>query len=70
MKMHDHFVHIDLGARELQIFRVLSDGQKELYTAITLPESSGWTEKFESFAKQLGENLLLDSPVARKLLDL
>jgi len=70
MKTYDHLVHFDEEARELRIYRVAADGKRTLYTSVVLPQSSGWTASLEAFAKQLGENLLLDSPTARKLLEL
>jgi hypothetical protein len=70
MKNFDHVVRIDEASRELTILRRSQDGTETLFTSVSLPSSSGWDAEFEDFAKQLGENILLDSPVARKMLGL
>lgn len=70
MNSYDHVLHIDAATREVQIYRLDSNGERSLYTSVKLPESRGWTPELESFARQLGENILLDSPAARKLLNL
>jgi hypothetical protein len=71
MRPYDHLVQIDEDTRELKIWRVDADGTRTFYTSTELPHSSGWKDdRLEVFAKQLGENLLMDSPVARKLLKL
>jgi hypothetical protein len=70
MKTYDHLVHFDEGTGKVLIFRIDIDGQKTLYSSVSLPASNGWNASLESFAKQLGENLLLDSPIARKALNL
>jgi hypothetical protein len=70
MNTYDHLLHIDEGTRELHIYRVDDAGSKSFYTSIPLPQSLGWNSDLESFAKRLGENLLVDSPTARKLLGL
>ena len=70
MNSYDHVVHIDPDARELRLYRLDAGGERSLFTTIKLPDTRGWTAELESFAKRLGENLLLDSPAARKLLGL
>ena len=70
MNSYDHVLHIDEASRELQIYRLDADGRRSLFTSVKLPASRGWTAEFEAFAKQLGENLLLDSLAARDLLGL
>lgn len=71
MRPYDHLVHIDEDTRELKIYRVDTDGTRTFYTSTVLPESSGWKDdRLEAFAKQLGEALLVDSPVGRRLLKL
>lgn len=71
MRAYDHIVKIDEDARELKIYRLDADGTRTFYTSTKLPDSSGWKDdRLGVFAKQLGENLLLDSPIARKLLNL
>lgn len=70
MKNFDHVIKIDTSTKELAILRRDDAGVETLYTKVALPNSSGWDEVFEAFAKQLGENILLDSPAARQLLKL
>lgn len=71
MRPYDHVVQIDESTRELKIYRLDTDGTRTFFTSTELPKSSGWEDgRLEVFAKQLGENLLMDSPVARKLLEL
>lgn len=65
---YDHLVCVDEHARELVIFRLSENGRKTLLTRATLPETFGWSEELKGLAKELGENLLIDSPSARKLL--
>jgi hypothetical protein len=66
---YDHLIHVDEEHRELQIFRVSSSGVKTLYTSLSLGSGQD-QEAVRQLAAILGENLLLDSPVARKLLEL
>jgi hypothetical protein len=70
MSDHNHLVCIDEDARKLVIFRVSPDGRKTLLTEIALPNVSGWSAELEALAKTLGENLLMDSPAARKFLEI
>lgn len=51
------------------IYRVLENGVDELFTEteLTLIGTDVDWGVFEEFAKQLGENILMDSPAARKL---
>lgn len=70
---YSHMIEIDEGRRRLVIFRIYDDGgRKELYTYVDLPDISFEKdkEKFHDFARILGENLLVDSPIARKLFNL
>ncbi len=67
MSTYSHLVIFDEEAREMLIFRVDKSGGKTLYTKAPLPACSGWTEDLEMFARSLGENILLDSPGARRL---
>lgn len=48
---------------------MMSMKEKELYTYIDLPDISfeADKDKFYDFAQLLGENLLIDSPSARKI---
>lgn len=70
MQDYDHLVQVDETTREIRIFRVDSSGLRTLFTATTLPAGTGWSASLEKFARELGENLLLDSPSARKLLQI
>ncbi|MDH3335909.1 MAG: hypothetical protein OEL50_04620 [Rhodospirillaceae bacterium] len=72
MKNYDHRVKIDEESKTIIINRIMPDGSEHLYTSTKLPtgDAQDNREEFESFAKQLGENILLDSPAARKLLKL
>jgi len=70
MEEFDHLLQIDEQSRELRIYRVDPSGQKAFFTSISLPSSTGWSEGLGKLAKQIGENVLMDSPAARKLLKL
>jgi hypothetical protein len=64
-----HLVSIDRASMRLIIERVYANGRRELFTEVSIPSEK--SEKiFQQFALQLGENLLMDSPSARELLDL
>lgn len=67
-----HLVEIDQENKQAIIYRVFSNGEKQLYTKVDLPEKPIDEDKlaFERFSCMLGENLLMDSPIARKLLGL
>jgi hypothetical protein len=69
MTQHSHLIEIDEGEGSLRIFRV-RDGERELYTSVELPSTTWDTDPqaIESFCRMLGENILFDSPAARKLL--
>lgn len=66
----DHLVQFDEATREIIIYRVEPNGRRTLYTKTELPTTQGWSKAVEQFAQELGENLLMDSAVARKLLQL
>ena len=70
MKPYTHQIEIDETTRELRIFRLEPDGTRSLFTAVKLPSTKGWSNETKALATTLGENLLLDSPVARKVLEL
>ena len=53
--------------KQLHIFRVYEGGKEELYTTIDLPDPNN-EEELNGFFRILGENIILDSPAARKLL--
>jgi len=69
---YDHLVAIDREQRCIRIFRIMSDGEKVLYTELDLPgpDSSGWSDEVVKMAQRLGEDLLVDSPSAREILKL
>lgn len=65
-----HLVEFNEDTNELIISRVFPNGEKQLFTQTELPSKKMEQdrEQFDAFAKMLGENLLVDSPIARKLL--
>ncbi len=67
---HSHLLEISEADRRLTIHRVYGDGRKELLTEVALPSTAGDEDpaKLDEFCSMLGENLLLDSPIARQLL--
>ena len=67
VKDFSHVVTIDEDARKLVIYRVFENGEKSLYTSVEIPENLD-DESARKLAKTLGENLLVDSPAARRLL--
>ncbi len=69
---YSHLVEIDETKRLLTIYRVNEMGEKMLFTSIDLPVLTfdKDSEGYRVFAQQLGENLLVDSPVARKIFGL
>lgn len=72
MLNYSHVIEIRESTRRLTIYRVFDYGTKELFTDVELPQASAAEDQsgFARFTQILGENLLLDSPVARKLLKL
>lgn len=69
---YSHLVEVDEKDRRLTIYRVYENGRKELFTTIELPLQTVAEnqDQFDRFCHSLGENLLIDSPSARKLLAL
>lgn len=67
-----HLVEIDEASGCLTIYRVFADGKRHLYTTVPLPPriDDADSSAYEAFARTLGENILLDSPAARKLIGL
>ena len=66
---YSHLIEIDEKERLLTIYRIYG-GDRHLYTSVKLPERK-WAENSEAikkFCQTLGENIILDSPQARKLL--
>jgi hypothetical protein len=70
MQNYDHLVQVDEAAREIRIYRVDSSGLRTLFSSVPLPAGGGWNAPVEQLARDLGENLLMDSPSARKLLQI
>lgn len=62
-----HSVEIDEKSRQLKIYRIFPDGRKQFYTQMEMP-SDGGNSTYETFSRMLGENLLLDSPAARRVM--
>jgi hypothetical protein len=62
-----HLIEIDETARVLRIHRVFADGRRHLFTETPLPTDVKGS-KYGEFARVLGENILLDSPAARRIL--
>ena len=69
---YNHLIEINEEKRQLVIYRVYKNGRQELFTSVELPMQtvSEKDEQFRRFCYLLGENLLIDSPVARRLLAL
>lgn len=67
---YSHVVEIDEVRRVLEIYRMYPDGRRQLFTSVDVPKKSFSADEhgFRDFARLLGENLLVDSPVARRLL--
>jgi hypothetical protein len=68
---YSHLIEINEADRTLTIYR-LRDGEKELYTRTDIPNVV-WDEEqdeMKKFCRLLGENILFDSPQARRLLQI
>lgn len=65
-----HVVEVYEESRQVTIYRMFSNGRKQMYTKIALPSKTFDQDKpgFAKFTQALGENLLFDSPTARKIL--
>ena len=65
-----HLVAIDVDARLLRIYRIFPDGHKHLFTETPLPPRTVGPKdaRHAEFARLVGENILLDSPAARRAL--
>lgn len=68
MSKFSHLVKIGED-KQLLILRVYEGGKEELYTSIELPDPNN-EEELNEFLRLLGENIILDSPIARDLLGL
>lgn len=68
---YSHLIEIDEPARLLIIYRI-NGAERQLYTSVKLPDGECVSDSacFEEFCRTLGENILLDSAQARKLLGL
>jgi hypothetical protein len=66
---HAHIVEIDEQNRLLTIYR-LTGKKRVLFTSVELPSGTwkGNAKAMKQFCQTLGENLILDSPHARKIL--
>ncbi len=65
----NHLVEINEEKRLLTIYRVYVS-RRVLYTSVEIPDKT-WEKnpkELEKFCQMLGENILIDSPQARKLL--
>ena len=71
-KTYSHLVQVDEKTRRLTIHRIYPNGRQEIFTQTDLPATTVDESKdqFEVFCRVLGENLMLDSPISRKLLGL
>lgn len=70
-KTYSHLIEINEEERLLTIYRV-SGSDRELYTSVKIPEKT-WAknpEEIKEFCRILGENIILDSPQARKLFEI
>jgi hypothetical protein len=69
---HSHLIEVDEDTNRIYIYRVNTGGEKHLLTYTDLP-SKKYSEDpkgVDEFSRLLGENILLDSPIARKIFDL
>lgn len=71
---YHHLVQIDSIKRKLEIFRLSPNGEVEdkiLYTVIDIPPAGSIDRNvFKEVAARLGEDILIDSPVARRIFNL
>jgi hypothetical protein len=67
-----HMIEVDEGGRLLRIYRIFPDGRRQMFTEATLPSSpvDPNSPQYEEFVRLLGENILLDSPAARRVLSI
>lgn len=66
-----HLIEVDETGRSLAIYRVRGT-ERQFFTSVELPQATWDADRaaIESFCRMLGENILFDSPAARKLLGL
>lgn len=70
MEDFDHLIHFDSVERRLVIHRVATDGSRHLFTYLDLPQGKASPLDIERLASKLGESILIDSPTARRILDI
>lgn len=65
-----HLIEIDENKRLLRIHRVFPDGRRHLFTETVLPSTpvDPNSPQYLEFVRLLGENILMDSPAARRAL--
>lgn len=65
-----HLVEIDETSKQIVIYRLFPNGEKQLYTSVELPKKTIDEDKegYENFSRMLGENILIDSPIARMII--
>lgn len=66
---YNHLIEINEEERLLSIYRI-NGTDRQFYTSVKLPEKTLTQNpvEFREFCRILGENIILDSPQARKLL--
>jgi hypothetical protein len=69
---YSHLVEIDEDERIVRIMRIFSDGSMQLFIEADFPakDSKHSQNSYKSFCQMLGENIILDSPAARRVLGL
>lgn len=68
IKPYSHIVEVNAEKRKILIYR-LRDDHPELYTSIDI-EDRNWnrnSDQYREFCRLLGEDILVDSPSARKI---
>lgn len=68
---YSHLIEINEEERLLTIYRV-SGSERQFFTSVKLPDKI-WAknpEEIKEFCRILGENIILDSPQARKLFEI
>ena len=70
MERYCHVVEFVEPGREVVVYRLYEDGRQELLTRSQLPSLESPGDPVGTFAKLLGESLVLDSPIARSILRL
>jgi hypothetical protein len=69
MKEFTHVIEVDLPERRVKIWRLFEDGRRQFFTEVHFVE--GMQRDAENLLfQQISENILLDSPSGRALLNL